>query len=150
MYPSCDTRHTFASIPLMNGESPAHVKDQLGHSSIKMTVDIYGHWIPVSADRPSIVYRDRQASLALRSPLAAIENPHPTVESSCHRRQPPPNSLPVNAPGGIRTPGHRIRSPMLYPAELRARDHRPLFSARRGMYHDLFAAQPYRRANSVR
>src|SRR4051794_37046180 len=25
-----------------------------------------------------------------------------------------------NAPGGIRTPDHRIRSPMLYPAELRA------------------------------
>jgi integrase len=43
-----DTRHTFASILLMNGESPAYVKDQLGHSSIKMTVDIYGHWIPGS------------------------------------------------------------------------------------------------------
>lgn len=43
-----DTRHTFASILLMNGESPAYVKDQLGHSSIKLTVDIYGHWIPGS------------------------------------------------------------------------------------------------------
>src|SRR5262245_11341162 len=43
-----DTRHTFASILLMNGESPGYVKDQLGHSSIKMTVDIYGHWIPGS------------------------------------------------------------------------------------------------------
>jgi integrase len=43
-----DTRHTFASILLMNGESPAYVKDQLGHSSIKITVDIYGHWIPGS------------------------------------------------------------------------------------------------------
>ena len=32
----------------MNGESPAYVKDQLGHSSIKMTVYIYGHWIPGS------------------------------------------------------------------------------------------------------
>jgi hypothetical protein len=31
----------------MNGESPGYVKDQLGHSSIKMTVDIYGHWILV-------------------------------------------------------------------------------------------------------
>jgi len=43
-----DTRHSFASILLMNGESPAYVKEQLGHSSIKMTVDIYGHWIPGS------------------------------------------------------------------------------------------------------
>jgi integrase len=43
-----DTRHSFASILLMNGESPAYVRDQLGHASIKLTVDIYGHWIPGS------------------------------------------------------------------------------------------------------
>jgi integrase len=42
-----DTRHT-ASILIMNGESLAYVKDQLGHSSIKLTVGIYGHWIPGS------------------------------------------------------------------------------------------------------
>jgi len=35
-----DTRHTFASILLMAGESPAYVRDQLGHASIKMTVDV--------------------------------------------------------------------------------------------------------------
>ena len=43
-----DIRHSFASILLMNGESPAYVRDQLGHSSIKLTVDVYGHWIPGS------------------------------------------------------------------------------------------------------
>jgi integrase len=47
------TRHTFASILLMNGESPAYVKDQLGHSSIKMTVDVYGHFIP-GANRQAV------------------------------------------------------------------------------------------------
>jgi integrase len=26
--------------------SPAYVQRQLGHSSISITVDIYGHWIP--------------------------------------------------------------------------------------------------------
>jgi hypothetical protein len=26
--------------------SPAYVQKQLGHSSISITVDIYGHWIP--------------------------------------------------------------------------------------------------------
>jgi integrase len=30
----------------MAGVSPAYVQKQLGHSSISMTVDIYGHWIP--------------------------------------------------------------------------------------------------------
>jgi len=48
-----DTRHTFASILLMNGESPAYVKDQLGHSSIKITVDVYGHFIP-GANRQAV------------------------------------------------------------------------------------------------
>ncbi|MEN8231435.1 MAG: site-specific integrase [Thermodesulfobacteriota bacterium] len=43
-----DVRHTYASLLLSNGESPVYVKEQLGHSSIKMTVDIYGHLIPSS------------------------------------------------------------------------------------------------------
>ena len=37
---------TFASLLLQNGESPQYVKEQLGHSSIKITVDIYGHLVP--------------------------------------------------------------------------------------------------------
>ena len=32
----------------MNGESPAYVKEQMGHSSIQVTVDLYCHWIPGS------------------------------------------------------------------------------------------------------
>jgi integrase len=43
-----DIRHTFASLLLSRGESPVYVKEQLGHSSIKMTVDIYDHLIPSS------------------------------------------------------------------------------------------------------
>ena len=41
-----DLRHTYATILLMAGVSPAYVQKQLGHSSISMTVDIYGHWVP--------------------------------------------------------------------------------------------------------
>ena len=43
-----DIRHTFASLLLSNRESPVYVKEQMGHSSIQMTVDIYGHLIPSS------------------------------------------------------------------------------------------------------
>jgi integrase len=43
-----DLRHTFASLLIAQGESLAYVKDQLGHSSIKLTVDTYGHLIPGS------------------------------------------------------------------------------------------------------
>ena len=41
-----DLRHTFASLLIQNGEPLAYIKDQLGHSSIKMTVDVYGHLEP--------------------------------------------------------------------------------------------------------
>ena len=41
-----DLRHTYATMLLMDHYSPAYVQRQLGHHSISMTVDIYGHWIP--------------------------------------------------------------------------------------------------------
>jgi len=41
-----DLRHTYATILLMDHYSPAYIQKQLGHHSISMTVDIYGHWIP--------------------------------------------------------------------------------------------------------
>jgi integrase len=41
-----DTRHTFASLLLMNGESLKYVSGQLGHSSIVLTADTYSHFIP--------------------------------------------------------------------------------------------------------
>lgn len=39
-------RHTYASLLIMRGENLTYVKDQLGHSSIQVTVDLYGHLIP--------------------------------------------------------------------------------------------------------
>jgi len=39
-------RHTFASLLLQQGESLKYVQDQMGHSSIKMTADTYGHLVP--------------------------------------------------------------------------------------------------------
>ena len=48
-----DLRHTFASLLIQNGESVAYIKDQLGHSSIKMTVDVYGHLVP-GANRAAV------------------------------------------------------------------------------------------------
>jgi len=41
-----DLRHTFGSLLLQNGASIVYVKEQMGHSSIQVTVDIYGHLIP--------------------------------------------------------------------------------------------------------
>jgi len=41
-----DARHTFATLLIEQGESLAYVRDQLGHSSIQITVDTYGHLVP--------------------------------------------------------------------------------------------------------
>ncbi len=41
-----DLRHTFASLLIQQGESLVYVKDQLGHHSIQITVDTYGHLVP--------------------------------------------------------------------------------------------------------
>lgn len=41
-----DLRHTYASLLIQQGAPLAYVKEQLGHSSIKITVDTYGHLVP--------------------------------------------------------------------------------------------------------
>ena len=41
-----DLRHSTASLLIQQGAPLAYVKDLLGHSSIKVTVDIYGHLVP--------------------------------------------------------------------------------------------------------
>jgi integrase len=48
-----DLRHSFASWLIGNGESLAYVKEQLGHHSIQITVDTYGHLIP-GANRKAV------------------------------------------------------------------------------------------------
>jgi integrase len=41
-----DLRHTFGSLLIQSGASIVYVKEQIGHSSIQVTVDTYGHLIP--------------------------------------------------------------------------------------------------------
>jgi integrase len=41
-----DIRHSYATIRISKGDNIADVSKQLGHSSVKITMDIYYHWIP--------------------------------------------------------------------------------------------------------
>lgn len=41
-----DLRHTFGSLLIQHGASIVFVRDQMGHSSIQITVDTYGHLVP--------------------------------------------------------------------------------------------------------
>lgn len=52
-----DLRHSFASFLIQNGESLAYVRDQLGHHSIQITVDTYGHLVP-GANREAVAKLD--------------------------------------------------------------------------------------------
>ena len=74
-----DLRHTFASLLLQNGESPVYVKEQMGHSSIQITVDLYGHLIPggnkQAVDRLDAVLKPR-AFDGQTAPLAPPVSQH--------------------------------------------------------------------------
>jgi integrase len=67
-----DLRHTYASMLLMDHYSPADVQKQLGHSSISITVDIYGHWIPGEGKK--------DLTKTLRGPKAKPGNPFTLVQ----------------------------------------------------------------------
>jgi integrase len=41
-----DLRHTYATLRISRGHNIADVQKQLGHASIKITVDTYFHWLP--------------------------------------------------------------------------------------------------------
>ena len=68
-----DLRHTFASLLLQQGESVVYVKEQLGHGSIQITVDTYGHLIP-GANRAAV---DRLDDDVPTQPDATQAQPEP-------------------------------------------------------------------------
>lgn len=41
-----DLRHTFASLLIADNVTPKYIKSQMGHSSINVTMDRYGHLLP--------------------------------------------------------------------------------------------------------
>jgi integrase len=100
-----DLRQTFGSLLIRDGASLAYVKDQMGHSSIQVTVDTYGHLIPgadiAGVDRLDVKTTPQQnaipAQLAVRS---ETEIPPEVVESS-------------GGPAWIRTKNQQIMSLLL-------------------------------------
>jgi integrase len=67
-----DLRHTYATIRLAAGHNIVDVSNQLGHHSVTLTLDVYGHWVP--GQNKSEV--DALDSLHLSAPY-----PHPEANS---------------------------------------------------------------------
>jgi integrase len=72
-----DLRHTFASLLIQKGANPKYIQQQLGHGSIKVTMDIYGHLF--EGDYGHLVARlDEPVSEVESAPLA---HPAPLVDT---------------------------------------------------------------------
>jgi integrase len=69
-----DLRHFYASQLIANGESAAFVRDQMGHSSIQVTFDTYGHLFPGQGRESSARYETAMEQ-ARKKNEALVSNP---------------------------------------------------------------------------
>jgi integrase len=88
-------RHTYASHLIQAGASLTYVKEQMGHSSIQVTVDTYGHLVP-------------GADIAWVDKLDAATNPQPAATyvqpAGCEQLANAPQLLEkIGGPARIRT-----------------------------------------------
>ncbi len=68
-------RHTFGSLLIQQGESLAYVKEQMGHASIQITVDVYGHLVP-GGNRSAVDRLDSGApTTTQRQPARIAQSP---------------------------------------------------------------------------
>lgn len=71
-------RHTYATLLIENGENLAYITDQLGHSSIRITVDAYGHLVP-SSNKQAVDKLDESVREAL-TPRRTLYAPRELTE----------------------------------------------------------------------
>ena len=117
-------RHTYASLLLADGVSPAYVQEQLGHASIELTVGTYGRWLRKRA--PGAVDRLDQLPDG-NLPVTQAEQLERVASGSSDRRgsslvanrrsgrkRSPQVVEGVGDPPGTRTPNLEIKSLLLY------------------------------------
>ena len=80
-------RHTYATLLLDGGADPLWVKQQLGHASIAITVDLYG--AGAHGRRPDLLAGLAGIEPAASSRAAGLRHPVPTVGATAPRRRMP-------------------------------------------------------------
>jgi len=107
-----DLRHTYASMLINQGENLKYVQAQLGHSSIKTTVDRYGHLMP-DAHRGA---NDRLDATLFGAAAANLDDKMLTSRPRKGTGQRPMKPLTCGSSGGdegARTLDPRLAKPML-------------------------------------
>jgi integrase len=114
-----DLRHTYASLLIANKEEPKRIQSLLGHSSIKITFDVYGHLMPNAADGVAdrlgnFVFSDEAVAsgskMVATAKVGVTENAQPLEE--------------FGSPGRTRTADPVINSHLLYRLSYRGRKYR--------------------------
>ncbi len=100
-----DLRHTYASLLIDQGENPKYIQTQMGHSSIKITMDIYGHLM----EKVNV----KSASRLAKTVFGEVPDEHGSkmVANGDLEERETSKSLNSGASGGIKTHGPRIRNP---------------------------------------
>jgi Phage integrase family len=112
--PHC-LRHTYASLLLVDGVSPVYVQRQLGHTSIAMTCDLYGRWLPLEnkaavdgLDAPS----GSQLVASAASASEVVDFPRPAAAGRPRTRWPSSRAAEGAAPSTARSrPSRSGRAP---------------------------------------
>ena len=86
-FSSHSLRHTYASLLLAGGVSPAYVQEQLGHASIELTVGTYGRWLRKKAPG-ALDILDGRCNEAAGHPLGVVATwPHRVSTRSMPQRE---------------------------------------------------------------
>jgi len=106
-----DLRHTFGSLLIQSGASVVYVKEQMGHSSIQVTVDIYGHLIPGA----NVSFVDRLDEAVQREEKTTLQQNATQAQPAKNREDaiPPEVADLVGGGGRTRTYDLRIMRPSL-------------------------------------
>ena len=71
-----DYRHTFASLFIQQKANPKYIQEQLGHGSIKVTMDIYGHLFEGDHRHFACCLDDPKGPKSATQPQPALEVTH--------------------------------------------------------------------------
>jgi integrase len=67
-------RHTYASVAIAAGVNAKALSTYMGHSSIEITFDVYGHLMPGSEDEAATLIDDYLALADTKARIAQVEN----------------------------------------------------------------------------